>query len=86
MEEINHYKINWQVTALVFARDLEQFLLSLIAQLALPEAQTVFGHHGDLETKISDVRIEVFIQRLTVPVTRAYDSTICAGVLPATTQ
>ena len=46
MEEVADDHVNGQPPALILPGHLQQLLLIPVAQLALPEAQTVFGHHG----------------------------------------
>ena len=46
MEEIDDDQVQRQAPALVFPRHGEKLLLGLVTELALPEAQAVFGHHG----------------------------------------
>ena len=45
VEEVDDDGIQRQPAALHFARDRQQFLLRPVAQLALPVAHAVFGHH-----------------------------------------
>jgi hypothetical protein len=47
MEVVRHDQIDRQVPPFVFSRHFEELLLSLIPQLALPESQTILGHHWD---------------------------------------
>jgi len=47
MEEIADNDIHGEPAPSVFPRHLQKLFLVPVAQLALPEAQAVFGHHGD---------------------------------------
>ena len=46
VEEIDDDNVNGKALPLVFPGHVQKLLLGLIAQLALPEAQPIFGHHG----------------------------------------
>ena len=48
VEKVDDDDVHGNVAAVIFARDGKQFFLRLIAQLALPEAESVFGHHRGL--------------------------------------
>ena len=48
VEEVDDDDVHGDVAAVIFARDGKQLFLRLIAQLALPEAEAVFGHHRGL--------------------------------------
>ena len=47
VEEVSNNDIQRDISSLVFPCHFQQFLLRLVTQLALPEAQSVLGHHGD---------------------------------------
>lgn len=47
MEEVDNNEVNWQRASFVLACDREEFFLCLVSELALPEAEAVFGHHGN---------------------------------------
>lgn len=44
--EVNHDDVQGDIPFLVFTGNGKHLLLIIVAQLALPEAKTVFGHHG----------------------------------------
>ena len=46
VEKVNHDHVQGQATALVLPGHGKDFLLGAVAQLALPVAHAVFGHHG----------------------------------------
>ena len=44
--EVDHDDVQGDIPFLVFTGNGKHLLLIIVAQLALPEAKTVFGHHG----------------------------------------
>ena len=46
VEEVDDDYVNGKLALFVFPGDLQHLLLIPVAQLALPESQSVFGHHG----------------------------------------